>query len=387
MSAAMKARIGIVGTGFVGAGLVRALDRHPRLQPSAVLTRRDPRECTSFPHPDLLTRSRTQLLETSDLVIECSGDAVYAATVVAASLDAGLPVVTVDAEFQITLGSFFTGRGLLTEAEGDQPGSIAALRANAIAMGFRPIVYGNAKGFLEHHPTRESMQYWSAKQGISLAQVTSFTDGTKLQIEQALVANGFGARLAEPGLIGPRCDDLAVGAHVLAERAAACGEAISDYVLCPREGGSVFVVAEHDECERDVLRYLKLGDGPFYVLRQPFHLCHLEVAKTVEHVLAGGAPLLDNSAQPRFGIIALAKRQLEAGDVIDYGIGSFEVRGVAWSLADSRECVPIALLRDARIRRCVRAEEPVTFDDVDLPDSFALRSWLELDRRLRGSAP
>ena len=44
------------------------------------------------------------------------------------------------------------------------------------------------KGFLNHHPTPGEMRYWAKRQGISLRQVTSFTDGTKIQIEQAFVA-------------------------------------------------------------------------------------------------------------------------------------------------------------------------------------------------------
>ena len=40
------------------------------------------------------------------------------------------------------------------------------------------------------------MLHWSRRNGISLPMVTAFTDGTKLQIEQALVANGLGATIA-----------------------------------------------------------------------------------------------------------------------------------------------------------------------------------------------
>ncbi len=33
---------------------------------------------------------------------------------------------------------------------------------------------------------------------------TSYTDGTKLSIEMALVANAYGLRTAVPGMLGPR---------------------------------------------------------------------------------------------------------------------------------------------------------------------------------------
>ena len=97
-----------------------------------------------------------------------------------------------NSEFHVTVGSYFVDKGLVTEAEGDQPGVLAQLHEEAISMGFKPLVYGNIKGFLNENPTADDMEYWGNKSGISLDMVTSFTDGTKVQIEQTLVANGLG---------------------------------------------------------------------------------------------------------------------------------------------------------------------------------------------------
>jgi len=87
-----------------------------------------------------------------------------------------------DSKLQITSGSWLAKKGLITEAEGGQPGSIAALYKEVLSMGFEPLVLGNINGFLNHNPTEEGMVYWESSQGISLEQVTSFTDGTKIQI-------------------------------------------------------------------------------------------------------------------------------------------------------------------------------------------------------------
>ncbi len=59
-------------------------------------------------------------------------------------------------------------------------------------MGFKPVVYENIKGFLNTSPSKEDMEFWSKRNGTTLGMTTSFTDGTKVQIEQALVANGLG---------------------------------------------------------------------------------------------------------------------------------------------------------------------------------------------------
>lgn len=353
------------------------LSQSSDLEISKILTRRN-RADVQHPFAGLLTHSLEELIRESDLVVECTGSVIDATQNVYDVLQCGIPVVTMNAELQVTTGSFLRSHGYLTEAEGDQPGSLAALARNTLEMGFRPRVYGNIKGFLDHHPTLENMHYWSARNGISLTQVTSFTDGTKIQMEQALVANGLGASIAAEGMVGVRTDSLSDAADILGKLAVEHDTVIADYVLSPRLPAGVFVVAEHDISQRAALRYLKMGDGPFYVILQPYHLCHLETPKTIRQVLKGYPPLLDNSAQPRFGVAAVAKRDLNVGDSIGLGIGSQHVRGVAVALADRPTAVPIGLLVDAVVIRPILKGEIITFGDVALPDSLAVRAYSQI---------
>jgi predicted homoserine dehydrogenase-like protein len=364
-------RIGLVGSGFIASGFARLVAyHHPDLTISAVLTRRRLDQPGDFPFPERLTHSLQELLDKSDLIVECSGDVLHSTDVIDQALKAGKPVVTMNSEFHITTGSHFVGKGLLTEAEGDQPGSTAALREEAIMMGFKPLVYGNMKGFLNHHPTPEEMAYWAGKQGISVEQTTSFTDGTKIQIEQALLANCFGATITRQGMQGPKATDISKAAIDLARTAAELGQAISDYVLAPGNAG-VFVVGTHDKSEWKALNYLKLGDGPYYVLVRPFHLCQYEIIKTVRRVLNGGGILLNNSAQPTISIVAIAKTAIKAGTRVDRAIGGFQFRGEAVRVKDAPGHVPIGLVQNAVIRRDVEPGQVLKYDDVDLPASLA----------------
>lgn len=373
MNSTKKPRIGLVGTGFIASGFARLVHNHaPDLHISAVLTRRPIDQMGDFPLADRLTLSQQELIDKSDVIVECSGDVLHATDVIDDALRAGKPVVTMNSEFHVTTGSYFADKGLLTEAEGDQPGSIAALREEAIMMGFKPLVYGNMKGFLNHFPTPEEMAYWAGKQGISVAQTTSFTDGTKIQIEQALVANGFGATIACQGMQGPKATDVTKAAIDLARGAAERGQAISDYVLAPGNAG-VFVVGTHDKSEWKALNYLKLGDGPYYVLVRPFHLCQYEIIKTLRRVLAGGGVLLNNSSSPTVSIVGIAKTQLSPGTAIDRALGGFQVRGEAAKIQDVPNHVPMGLIQNAVVRRQIEPGQIITFDDVDLPDTLALK--------------
>ena len=101
--------VGIIGTGFIGNGLLNVIRLLPDMQVSAVLTHRDP---TGFDQPELYTDSVQELIDRSDLVAECSGDILYAAEVTAKVLQAGLPVVTMDAELQITAGTYLSTLGM-----------------------------------------------------------------------------------------------------------------------------------------------------------------------------------------------------------------------------------------------------------------------------------
>lgn len=372
-----QTRIGVVGTGFIGRGIVMALENQPDLAVSHVLTNSDISRRSDFPGKHLLTNSVDDLISGSDLIVECSGDAVSATYVVDKVIKAGLPVVTMDAELQVTTGSYFAKKGFITEAEGDQPGCLAALDEEARQMGFTPRVYGNVKGYLNLNPAIEDMRFWSQKQGISLDKTTAFTDGTKVQIEQALVANGLGARILKDGLLGPEAEDIQSGGLILAEAAQKMGAKVSDYILAPGAPAGVFIVAEHEERLVPYLRYYKMGEGPWYTLVRNFHLCHLEVLKTVRRVLDGGEVLLNNSKNPTVGVGAIAKRDLESGYLLKRGIGSFDLRGSALSIANNPTHVPIALLTGAVLTGPVKAGAQITFDDVEVPASLACDIWLK----------
>ncbi len=374
MLAAHPMRLGVVGTGFIATGLLALCATRADLRVAGILTRR-PASQVRCARPDLLTQNLEQLIANSDVIVECSGTVRHAAEVTAAAQAAGMPVVTMNSEFHVTVGSHFVGSGLITEAEGDQSGSLAALAEEVREMGFEPKIFGNTKGYLNLNPSREDMDYWAERQGIRMEQVTAFTDGTKVQIEQALVANGLGGTIARAGLLGPRAETVAEGVKRLWEVVADLEHPCADYVITPEWPGSIFISATHPSADPAALRYFKLGAGPLYTLMRPYHLCFLEVCKTFTRIRQGRGPLLNNSECPRVSVAAIAKRDLEPGTRIERGIGSFLVRGESVLLDDEPDHVPIGLLEDAVVTSRLEAGQLLRCADVELPDSLALRAW------------
>lgn len=362
-------RVGICGSGFIARGVYSHLESRDDLEVNGVLTRRPLEQVKGF-RADVLTNSAEKLAENCDILFECSGDAIHATDVLQLAGKAGCKLVTMNSELQITTGSWILDLGYyLTEALGDQPGCQAELQRDAIAMGFEPVCYLNIKGFLNTNPSRKDMNYWAKKQELALGQVVSFTDGTKLQIEQALVANGLGATIAEEGMIGRKISDLNELDYLI-DRADEIGQPISDYVLNPGGPPGVMVLGKNGEMQKlpGYLPFSNLAtaEGKGYRLLRPHHLCHLEVVKTLVDVANGAPPLLNNSARPTVTVVAVAKRDMDAGHPIERGLGSFDFRGSAVKIADHPDAIPITLLEDVRLTRNVKEGQIITLDDVDI---------------------
>lgn len=370
-----KTKIGVIGTGFIATGLINLLLNSPDLTVSKVLTRRPVDSIDTLPK-ELLTQSINEVIDASDLIVECSGDPIHATDMINEIIKTDKKVLTINSEFHVTTGSYFTKRGyFVSEADGDQPGCLARLKKEAEGMAFDPVAYVNLKGFLNPDPTMEDMEYWSKKQQLALDQVVSFTDGTKLQVEQAFVANGLDATIAQDGMIGATVETLS-DLDYLVEASDKAGAPISEYLLCKGSPPGVLIVAKSEEADRlpGYLPFsrLKTTNGLGYVLLRTYHLVHLEARNTIRNVLNGEGILLTNSATPQITVSAMAKRDMEPGDVITKGAGGFDVRGHAVQLKQHKNAVPICLLKHTPLVKPVERGEIITFDHVDLKATTAL---------------
>ncbi len=375
-----KTKIGIAGTGFIASGLFRMIERAEDFDVVSILTRRPKESITHLPG-NLVTNSLEDFISSTDIILECSGDALHATDVILAAVTSQKKVVTVNAEFHVTSGSYFVKRGnYVTESDGDQPGCFARMKLELEGMGFNPMAYVNLKGFLNPNPTLEEMTYWSKKQQLHINQVVSFTDGTKLQIEQTLVGNGLGATIAQNGMIGSRVDSLYDLDH-LVSTSEKIGQPISDYVLCKDSPPGILIVAQNPEADQlpGYLPFSKLRttENRAYVLLRPFHLVYLETLNTLRKVVNGEPVLLNNSAAPTLTVAAVAKRNMQKGEIIKRGAGGFDVRGMAVKIRENRNAVPICLLKNTKVMRRIEEGRIVQFEDVEIHPSNALNCYLD----------
>jgi predicted homoserine dehydrogenase-like protein len=237
-------------------------------------------------------------------------------------------------------------------------------------LGLIPRVMGNIKGLQDRYRTPTTQRAFAERWGQRPSMVTSFADGTKVNVEQAVVANATGMGVAQRGMLGydhrGHVDELTrvYDIDMLRELGG-----IVDYVVGAQPGPGVFCLAEHtDPRQRHYLNLYKLGEGPLYSFYTPYHLCHFEVPNTVARVVLFG----DTAGRPVNGpaveVCAVAKRDLSAGEVLD-DCGHYMTYGEAANSTDMRQqrYLPVGLAVGGRLRRDLPRDAVITYDDVDLP--------------------
>ena len=310
-----------------------------------------------------------------DVVLEVTGTLEYGARVTLEAIGAGIDVALMNAELDGTVGPILKRRAdeagvILTNVDGDQPGVQANLLRFVQTIGLRPLVAGNIKGLHDRFRNPTTQAGYAAQWGLSVPMVTSFADGTKVSYEQAIVANATGFRAPRRGLYGwdhaGHVDEL-TGRYDIAELEALGG--IVDYVVGAQPAPGIFVIGAHrDPYERHMLKLYKKGDGPLYSFYTPQHLCHFEVPISLARVALLRDVILAPIGGPVVEVVATAKRDLSAGDVLD-GIGGYDTYGQCEN-ADATErerLLPMGVAEGCRLTRRVPTDTVLTYDDVELP--------------------
>jgi predicted homoserine dehydrogenase-like protein len=231
-------------------------------------------------------------------------------------------------------------------------------------------VCGNIKGFLDEHKTPDDMEDFArnVKQGTRM--ITNFTDGTKLSFEQASVANATGMGVAQRGMSAYRSHqhiDELTHIHDIEQLKELGG--IVDFVVGAKPGPGVYVYATSDDpMVQSYLKYLKMGSGPFYSFYTPYHLCFFELPSSIARVFHFQDAVMQPVAGPVVEVVAIAKRNLKAGEVLD-GYGGYLSYGVCenYETARAENLLPIGLAEDVILKNDVPMDQALTFDDIVYP--------------------
>jgi predicted homoserine dehydrogenase-like protein len=310
-----------------------------------------------------------------DVIVDATGAVAFGAELALAAFAGGKHLVLLNAEVDATLGPLLVTKadaaGLVySGADGDQPGVQMNLIRFVRQIGLIPRVAGNIKGLQDPYRNPTTQEGFAKRWGQDPWMVTSFADGTKVSVEEALVANAAGLTVHKRGMLGRdhhgHVDEL-TGMYDIDELRAMGGAV--DYVVGSQPGPGIYVLAEHDDPkQRHYLELYKLGTGPLYSFYTPYHLCHFEVPTTVARVALLGDPAIRPAGAPQVDVVTMAKTDLKAGTELDRP-GGYHYYGEAEraDVTHRDRLLPLGLAEGATLLRDVAKDEVITYDDVQVP--------------------
>ncbi|GAC1536948.1 MAG: hypothetical protein NVS2B7_06970 [Herpetosiphon sp.] len=396
--------VGLVGAGQMGMGLVSqiagmqgmnvtaiadiALDRAREALLAIGIEREQIVEADSVSAADqAISEGRRVITKRGDLlpqlnsveaIVEATGVPDLGARIAWAAILGRKHIVLLNVETDVTVGPLLhrmaAAAGVIyTGAAGDEPAATLELYNFARTLGLEVICAGKGKNNpLDHRATPESMAVRAREVGASPKMLCSFVDGTKTMVEMAALANATGLKLDKRGMHGPdttvrelpRIFSSRTQGGILDQTG------VVDYAIGDVAPGVFVVFTTKLPVVVDELRYLKMGDGPNWVLYRPYHLTSLETPLSVARAVLNH----EATIQPTHGLIAevltVAKRPLRAGEKID-GIGGFTVYAGVEMAAVAREqnLLPLGVAQGATLRHDVEQDHVLRYDDVILDET------------------
>ena len=399
--------IAVVGAGYVGTGVVHSIAQSPGMRPALIINRNTDRAIsalTKLGHnaTDIVISDDRRQLERAiaagkpavstdagvltelpiSIVVEATGALDYGTHTILSVLDSGRHVVSFNAECDALLGWLFHERAraagvVYTIADGDQPGVLFRLKQGVEAMGFEPTTYLNCKRHLNVHQNPETGAGYAARDTTSSHMTTSFGDGTKMQVEQAVVANATGTIPDKRGMHGIESTVATASVDI---PAVLPQPGRVDFTLMGDFGAGVGIVARHPnhDLHQQAMGFYKMGPGPDYFFFRPYHLVHLEIPLTLAELILDNEPLITIDQPHLTEVVAIAKKDLAAGEALDC-IGGFSAYGHIDTAAGAAGHLPIGLVEYATMTDSLDQDQAIPLASVQLDHSKRIvTEWLTM---------
>jgi predicted homoserine dehydrogenase-like protein len=403
-------RVGMFGAGCLGRGLARQIVQAvPGIRLAAIWTRDTDSARTAYENAGIdrvhVVKSPSQLddaisrgvysicdspdvicrADAIDAVLDVTGSVLFGAEIAFAAIQNGKHFVG-NAELDATLGPILKvhadrNRVVFTSIDGDQPGTQMNLVRFVKGIGLRALVCGNIKTLQDPYRTPATQADFASRWGLSSNMATQFADGSKISFEQTSVANATGMRVAKRGMLGTvhegHVDELR---NIYDRDELEAWGGIVDYALGAKPSPGVYVIATADDrtCQK-YLQLYKMGDGPLYTFYAPYHLAHFEAPSAIGRAVLFRDAVIAPANGPTVEVIATAKRDLQEGEALD-GIGQFMTYGQCENsdVARSEHLLPMGLAKGCRLRRSVKKDAVLAFEDVIVPEGRTCdRLWAD----------
>ena len=148
-----------------------------------------------------------------DVVIEATGHVEHGTRVAYEAIGSGKHIVLLGAEIDASVGPILKVHAdragvVYTYTDGDEPGVGMNLYRFLAGIGYKPVLMGQMKGFLNRYRNPETQVGFAEQYGQNPAVLASFADGSKLALEAAIMGNATGFVPQVRGMRGYPCEHV-----------------------------------------------------------------------------------------------------------------------------------------------------------------------------------
>ena len=400
-----KIKVGLVGAGFMGQGIVEVMESAPGMEVAAISDIDIDRAAACYDSIDIkdyseinnahetakidLSKRRVictdfrviPQIEQLDFIIEATGVPEIGAQTAFFSIMNKKHVGMMNVEADITVGYYLNMLAqksgvVYTVCTGDEPAAIKELHDFVKTLGFKVVACGKGKNNpLDVNATPDMLEARAKESGLNPRLLTEFVDGSKTMVEMCCAANSTGLTVDKRNMHGANVnvDQLSKVFTIKDRGGILSSEGVIDYAIGDVAPG-VFLIARHEgKIVNSTLRYLKLGEGPDHLFYRPYHLTSIEVPVSVAAGFLQQKSVVSTVLPPTTEVTTIAKIDLKKGRRIDY-LGGFTVyAGIENSdRARHDNLLPFGLCEGAVLKADVKKGSPLKYENVELQDNLLL---------------
>jgi predicted homoserine dehydrogenase-like protein len=315
-------------------------------------------------------------LDEIDIIVDATGNPETGAYIALNTITASKKhLVTLNVEMDVTIGPILRDLAekhgvIYTLSAGDEPPAAKELFDFIDSLGMEVVAAGKGKNNpLDREADPTSLADYAKEKGSNPYMMTSFVDGTKSMVEMACLSNATGLKPDCRGMHAVRANtgELLDVLKLKEQGGILDNNGVVEFVIGDLAPGVFLVYTTKNKILTEELKYLLMGSGPNYLLYRPYHLTSMETPISIARAYFYNEPTMVSKGRLVSEVVAIAKKDLKAGDKIDR-IGGYKVYGLIdeYDIAEEQGLLPIGLSEGAVLKRDIKKSRPINYDDVDL---------------------
>jgi len=382
-------KVGLVGAGQMGQGIVTQLSKTKGIELSLIIDRSQ--EKLEKANKKYIDKNNKVILSKTidsidnielDIVIEATGTPSSGADVAKKVLNRGIHLILLNVETEATIGLALRDEAeknncIVTVGDGDEP--VAAIElfdfANELSLDVVAIGKGKNNPF-DCFATPQQLEKEAKSKKMNPFMLTSFVDGSKTMIEMAALANFLDFNIDIDGMHGPDAtyETLNKIYKPKAQGGILNNTRVVDFAFGVAPGVFAVVYSE-DEYVNYEMEYLKMGKGPYWTIARPYHLTSLEIPRTIMNLEVNRETRL-SATKWNVEVVAFAKNDIHPGTNLG-SIGGEFIYGKALKSKNSLGMAPLGIAENNIAQNFIKKGEAIEINNLEIEENNLFKYWLK----------